>query len=144
MVPPGLRANDPDRFEAEGAIASTKGRYADATKAFRKTRIENDCASCGLYDLAESYIKNSQPDSARITLEKFENGGGTFRVYQDALYLAATYQRLGELYEEKGDRKRAVQSYEKLLDLWKNADPELQPIVKDVKQRVERLNAGQS
>ena len=65
---------------------------------------------------------------------------GTFRVFGDASDLAAMYQRLGELYEAKGDRKRAVESYEKLISLWKNADPELQPIAKDAKARVARLS----
>jgi len=27
------------------------------------------------------------------------------------------------------------------VDLWKNADPELQPMVRDVKQRLARLSA---
>ena len=49
VVPAGLRANDPDRFQAEGAIEYAKGHYADAVKAFNTTRIENDCATCGLY-----------------------------------------------------------------------------------------------
>ena len=60
-------------------------------------------------------------------------------MFGDAINLAATYQRLGELYETKGDRKRAVECYEKLIALWKNADPELQPRVADARQRLARL-----
>ena len=139
-VPAGLRANDPDRYAAAGQIAYARGRYADAATAFRATREDNLCVNCGLFDLAQTYMKLSQPDSARMVLEQYENLGGTFRVYQDANYLAATYQRLGELYEAKGDRAKARENYEKLIALWKDADAELQPIVKDAKERVARLS----
>jgi tetratricopeptide (TPR) repeat protein len=53
--------------------------------------------------------------------------------------LAGMYKRLGELYEAKGDREKAVGHYLKFVELWKNADPELQPKVAAVKQRLARL-----
>ena len=37
------------------------------------------------------------------------------------------YKRLGELYEAKGDKQKAASYYTKFVELWKNADPELQP-----------------
>jgi hypothetical protein len=92
----------------------------------------------------QTYTKSGQPDSALAYYERYVGTGDASRVFADANYLAASYQRLGELYEAKGDRKRALEYYEKLIDLWKNADPELQPIVKDVKQRVSRLQAARS
>lgn len=67
---------------------------------------------------------------------------GTFRVYSDAFNLASAYQHLGEIYEAKGDRKKAVKYYEKLLALWKNADAELQPSVRAAKARVARLSGA--
>ena len=57
----------------------------------------------------------------------------------DAANLAGSYKRLGELYEAKGDVKRAVELYDKFVALWKNADPELQPVVSDVRRRITRL-----
>ena len=47
--------------------------------------------------------------------------------------------RLGELYEARGDRKRAREYYEKFVTLWKDADPELQPGVKEVRGRLAKL-----
>jgi tetratricopeptide (TPR) repeat protein len=62
-------------------------------------------------------------------------------VHRDVFDRAATFQRLGELYEARGDRPKAIEYYLKLTDLWKNADPELQPIVKDAHARIARLSA---
>jgi tetratricopeptide (TPR) repeat protein len=92
-------------------------------------------------EIGEAYAKAGQPDSARAYYERFLAVGGVYRVYGDALYRAITYQRLGEMAEQRGDRKAAIEYYEKLIELWKNADPELQPIVKDARARVTRLTA---
>jgi tetratricopeptide (TPR) repeat protein len=140
-VPLGFRNGDPDRFAAAGQIAFARGRYAEAVSDFHATHQENLCATCGLFELAQTYAKLAQPDSARAYYERYLSTGGTFRVFSDASYLAATYQRLGELYEAKGDRTKAREYYEKLVALWKEADPELQPIVKDAKEREARLSA---
>jgi hypothetical protein len=43
-------------------------------------------------------------------------------------------------YEAKGDRAKARKYYGKLLELWQTADPELQGIVRDTKERVGRLS----
>jgi hypothetical protein len=65
--------------------------------------------------------------------------GGLGRVYGDAWTLAATYRRLGELFEERGDREKAIDSYGKFIDLWKQADAELQPQVREIKGRLAKL-----
>jgi len=48
-------------------------------------------------------------------------------------------RRLGELYEARGDRERAREYYGRFVDLWKGADPELQPQVRDIKRRIGEL-----
>jgi len=48
-------------------------------------------------------------------------------------------RRLGELYEARGDRAKAGDYYARLVDLWKDADPELQPIVADARAALKRL-----
>ena len=103
---------------------------------------ENGGPNLGLFDIAVEYQKLGQPDSARVYFEESLAHGGPLRVvFADPFELAATYQRLGEIYEAKGDRKKAIEYYLKLTDLWKNADPELQPIVKDAHARIARLSA---
>ena len=57
----------------------------------------------------------------------------------DGVERAAALERLGELYEAKGDIPRAVERYNAFVSLWKNADAELQPKVAEVRRRVQRL-----
>jgi tetratricopeptide (TPR) repeat protein/tRNA A-37 threonylcarbamoyl transferase component Bud32 len=58
---------------------------------------------------------------------------------QDAAFLAPMRQRLGELYEARGDIAKALENYEAFVSLWKDADAELQPRVRDVRGRIDRL-----
>jgi hypothetical protein len=48
-------------------------------------------------------------------------------------------ERLAQLYEAKGNRVKAAEHYRKFIELWKNADPELQPRVQDARERLRRL-----
>jgi tetratricopeptide (TPR) repeat protein len=134
-------ALDPDRLAVPGIIAMNEGRYAEAIPALQAARVANQCALCYLPEISEAFGKLGQQDSARFYYEKFIANGSLYRVFVDAPYKANVYQRLGELAEQRGDKKAAVEYYEKLIDLWKNADPELQPIVKDARARVTRLTS---
>lgn len=53
--------------------------------------------------------------------------------------MGPAYRRLGELYEAKGDRERVMEYFGNLVELWRDADPELQPVVTDMKSRLARL-----
>ncbi len=59
----------------------------------------------------------------------------------DGFVLAATYKRLGELYEARHDRTKAIDAYTRLVELWKTADPELQAVTRDLRARIARLAA---
>ena len=143
-VPAPVQKTDPDRYEALGNIALADGHFADALRNFQQMRVGNACPTCGVFEAAQAYAKLGQADSALANYERYVSSGDAFRVRLDGDHLAAAYQRLGELYEAKGDRVKAREYYAKLLDLWKTADPELQPIVKDTKERLQRLQAGRT
>jgi hypothetical protein len=57
----------------------------------------------------------------------------------DALFLGGVRQRLGEMYEARNDVDKAITHYRAFVELWENADPDLQPRVRDVRGRIERL-----
>ncbi len=82
-----------------------------------------------------------RPDSAITYLQRYvdtpdPNPG------EDGQWLARTHKRLGELYEAKGDTPKAIEHFARFVNLWRNAEPELQPQVREVSQRLERLRAG--
>ena len=141
VVPAGRRKADFDRFGAEGAVALAEGRTQDAIASFRSWHDESGCVWCGFFGMGQAFQKANQPDSAIAYYERAVNAKAWNRVFGDAFDLAATYQRLGELYEARGDRAKALDYYGRFVDLWKTADPELQPIVRDVRARMARLSA---
>jgi tetratricopeptide (TPR) repeat protein len=79
-----------------------------------------------------------ESDSALALYERFVEIPSS-SVGNDAGHLAQAYVRVGELYEQRGDRERAIDYYQRFVDLWKNADPELQQQVEEVRGRIVRL-----
>ena len=105
------------------------------------------CDLCPLPLLGRAYELAGEADSAMSVYERFVTTPSTYRLIgpgpiigTDAYYLAGTYQRLGELYEKRGRRDKAIAYYGRFVALWKDADPELQPRVADVRRRLTRLS----
>jgi tetratricopeptide (TPR) repeat protein len=138
-VPEGVRRGNPGRYEAAAAIALAEGRPRDAIAAYRTEYDEAGCSLCGLHELGRAYELAGEPDSA---LAAYEQAAGTRRMLgllDESSLLARTYRRLGERYEERGDRARAREYYGRFVELWEGADAELQPSVRDVRQRIGKL-----
>jgi hypothetical protein len=57
----------------------------------------------------------------------------------DAFELGPTYERLAALHEESGNTAKAIYYYGKLVELWKDADPELRPRVEAARRAIEAL-----
>ena len=141
-VPEGIRRGEWTRHLAIGAVAEAEGRAPHAVASYRAARDENGfCEFCGYARMARVFANTGDADSALVYYERAVNTPSPYRVFSDAFETAAAYQRLGELYEARGDRDRAIDSYGRLTDLWKTADAELQPIVRDVQARIARLSA---
>lgn len=142
-VPEGVRRGRADQYAVNGAIGMAEGRPQDAIPAYR-ARFEHDpggCNSCYLFERANAFDRAGEPDSAIAVFERLLTTPTWRRQFQDPNTLAPTYKRLGELYEAKGDRAKAREYYGRFVDLWKDADPELQPVVRDVRARIARLAA---
>ncbi|HYW31004.1 MAG TPA: hypothetical protein VE869_05800, partial [Gemmatimonas sp.] len=125
----------------EGEIALSEKRPADAVRLIART-IDTEflCGVCGLGGLARAYDAAGQKDSVlavytRLLDSRITNG----RLPEDAFERAQGLKRTGELLEERGDTKGALVRYRQFVELWKDADPELQPIVQDVRDRIVKI-----
>jgi tetratricopeptide (TPR) repeat protein len=133
-----LRDQD-DLYEAKGIIALVEDRIDAAIGLLRRALAEDGCIDCGSLDLARAYDRAGQTDSALVEYERLMSSPNMSRYFRDAFVLAPTYQRLGELYEELGEPEKAIEYYSKFVELWRDADPELQDQVEDVRGRIARL-----
>jgi tetratricopeptide (TPR) repeat protein/tRNA A-37 threonylcarbamoyl transferase component Bud32 len=127
-----------DLNAARGFLALAEGRYAEAVERLRSAARGWGCALCNLVPIGQAFEKLGQRDSALAAYERYATYQVYWRLGQD-VELAPTYVRLGELHEERGDRRRALEYYGKFVDMWKKADPELQPRVADVRRRIAEL-----
>jgi DNA-binding SARP family transcriptional activator/TolB-like protein len=57
----------------------------------------------------------------------------------DFLYTAPAHFRLAQIYERRGDRRDAIAHYSRFLELWRNSDPALQPLVQQARDALVRL-----
>jgi tetratricopeptide (TPR) repeat protein/tRNA A-37 threonylcarbamoyl transferase component Bud32 len=125
---------------ARGALALAEGRPADAIDEFRLVReLVPQCTLCGLVELAQAFDAVGLSDSAIVYYERYLTTPVLFRAGQDNVNVWAVMRRLGMLYERLGDSERALLYYGRFVDLWRDADPELQPQVRDIQQRMARL-----
>ncbi len=51
----------------------------------------------------------------------------------------SAYLRRAAIYEHLGEFEKAIDYYTRLVELWKDADPELQPYVEEARAQIDRL-----
>jgi tetratricopeptide (TPR) repeat protein len=130
---------------ALGEIAIDEHRPKDALAEFRTVDTWTDGAPLGAppswidASLGRAFDLAGEPDSAIAHFERASSEPDAIRMFFDPLFRASSEKRLGELYEAKGDRANAIKHLTKFVRLWKHADPELQPAVRDAQQRIARL-----
>ena len=74
-VPPMVQKGDPDHYEALGNIALADGHFAEALKNFQQMRVGNVCVTCGMFEIAQSFTKLGQPDSALAYYQQYVSSG---------------------------------------------------------------------
>jgi eukaryotic-like serine/threonine-protein kinase len=148
-----LRLEAPWLHQTLAEIALARGNGRAAIEEFRRADVSYDgkpaheCAPCVHINLARAFDAANEADSAIAHYEGYIATPYWPKMYPepdrlefgDPLLLAGTHKRLGELYEAKGDAARAVSHYTTFVELWKNADPVLQPKVAEARRKLELL-----
>jgi len=126
---------------ARGAVLSmSKETMPEALAEFRKAAAV--CGSCFEYPMALAFERAGMPDSALAHFQRWADIGDN--AWEVGVYFHSApgaYLRLGELYEAKADTAKAVDYYGRFTELWREADPEFQPKVKEVRRRIAELKA---
>ncbi len=147
-----FRAENPPEFVQRDTLelvlvalnASIKQkRYAEALALTEKAAaLELSCSAwCFSGLMARIHSAMGNADSTLAHTERHLQYRGSERSPVDALDLPWVLKRSGELYESRGETAKAIARYRELVELWRNADAPLQPLVADLKQRIARLEA---
>ena len=137
-VPEEVKKGDFARTYSQALLAFGKGKYSESIAGFREFRSRNGGGAIALQNIGLAFDKMGEIDSAVANYEIFATTpetGASGRQYD----LPRTYRRLGEIYEGKRNKDKALEYYGKFITLWKDADPDLQPKVREVKQRMAAL-----
>ena len=131
---------------AQAAIASAERRPSEALDEARRGDVLPDgpvdqCEICLDASLAAVFDRAEMTDSAIVMYERFVESPNSSHLAEDRFHLAPILARLGELHEARGNRQQAIRHYARFVELWKRADPELQPRVADARRRLERLRS---
>jgi tetratricopeptide (TPR) repeat protein len=123
---------------ALGWASAAGGDFETAIAELHRGFQGSGCPPCELSTLARAFDMAGESDSALAYWEAYATSPVRWS-FMDATELPTSYRRVGELYEAEGDAERALEYYNRFVELWQDADPELQPIVQDVRRRMARL-----
>jgi tetratricopeptide (TPR) repeat protein/tRNA A-37 threonylcarbamoyl transferase component Bud32 len=127
-----------------GHIALAEQRYDEAIKEYTAANADR-CGVCFNPEIARAYDLAGRTDSALAVLERYiqTSTNPLDRSIEDGGSLAGSHKRLAELYDAKGDREKALSHYSRFIELWKSADPDLQPHVLKARERVTQLQRAE-
>jgi tetratricopeptide (TPR) repeat protein len=132
------KAQRVDYHEAKGLTALAEERFDSAAVEFREAHEESANPIDQLFNLAVTFDRAGRADSAIAYYEEYIDTPYLLRT-RTPVFQAVAYRSLGRLYEQQDDAENAAEYYNRFIELWRDADPELQPQVEDVRRRIARL-----
>jgi tetratricopeptide (TPR) repeat protein len=95
-------------------------------------------------DLARAYDRLGSADSAIAVYERYLAARSLNRSLLDAFELAPALERLAQLYEARGDYRRASAALLRFADQWREADINLRPRMLQAERRADALGRAPS
>jgi tetratricopeptide (TPR) repeat protein len=84
---------------------------------------------------AEMELAHGDRDVAKVFYQGFDDSWSPW----DSYHRPVVYERLGEIAEAEGDVAEAALQYGRLVDLWRDCDPDLVPHREEIRKRREAL-----
>jgi len=145
----GIRRDDPHRLGLIGGslalpayeswLATLEGRHEDAIAAAHRADVGTR-VKASLARTAKAYDRAGQTDSARVYYERFLSSTSIdMIIWAEGVNLAHARKRLAEMHEARSEWSKAYDLYAALVHQWRNADPELQPMVRAFRARMTAL-----
>jgi serine/threonine protein kinase/Flp pilus assembly protein TadD len=125
---------------AKGIIALHKGDPELALRNFQRLDDVDPDDYLTHYRMALAYLELDRVDDAIAVLNKALMRYDPRRLFHSGFNVRG-YYLLGTAYQRAGRNTEAIEQYEKFLDIWKDADPELEE-VPDARSRIEQLRSA--
>ncbi len=133
-------------LSARGFIELANGNGSEAVTLLRRAQQLAICQACLGALRGIVFEGASMPDSALAAYEAYIDTGwadryqfGQNAIPNDPFFLVFSHEHAARLAEQLGDADRARLHWARVAELWKDADPELQPRVQEARRNVERL-----
>ena len=132
------RASENNVYRALGRIALAEGDAGQALEFFRQSD-RGRCSICPKLGMAMAFEAAGQPDSALAWYESYLEDRQPNRMYWDQAGLGYSLQKAARLADSLGDTEKAALYYAQFVELWADADAELQPQVEAAQSRLEAI-----
>ena len=136
----------PNAQRAQAHVALSEKKWTEAAQLFRQgsRRADgpaNGCIECLPKNLMRTFAAAGMADSAIAVYEAYRQTpwGGRPRRGPDYSIDGGLTEALAKMYDANGNTARAAELYRDFVELWKNADPELQPRVAAARARLKEL-----
>lgn len=120
---------------AQAQLAQQAGDVAGAVELYESLE-RSVCRECGLFWMGFLLEAEGDRPGAIAAWEAYLSRGWHIRHILDADGLGSVYESLGQMYDEEGNSEQAAIYYAQFVELWQDADPELQPRVEAARQRL--------
>ena len=97
------------------------------------------CPACGYLWAGEAADLAGRSQEAIAYYERYVGRPWWVRSIVDGWTLGSVLERLGQLYDEQGDLENAAVYYAQFVDLWSEADPDVQPRVEAARARLREI-----
>jgi tetratricopeptide (TPR) repeat protein len=132
------RVDEQDIAMARAGLEYAAGDPRDAARLYAEAD-EGDCTICTLPGRALAWDAVGQADSAFVYWQRYLDDPQSNRMFWDQNGLGSALERAARLADELGDTEAAALYYGQFIDLWTDADPQLQPRVEAARTRLAEI-----